>query len=104
VIRPIRVLVIMLGRFGVAARGAVFMVGGMLLVLAAVHVSPQEARGLGGTLRRDFRIGSRALQAHPDSAGCKVNGSLRAQIIESTADRFSARIPVSAGDSPSRLN
>jgi hypothetical protein len=51
VIRPIRVLVIMLGRFGVAARGAVFMVGGMLLVLAAVHVSPQEARGLGGTLR-----------------------------------------------------
>jgi hypothetical protein len=51
VIRPIRVLLIMLGRFGVAARGAVFIVGGMLLVLAAVHVNPQEARGLGGTLR-----------------------------------------------------
>ena len=50
-IRPFRVLVIALGRFGVAARGAVFIVGGALLVLAAVHVNPQEAHGLGGTLR-----------------------------------------------------
>ncbi len=50
-IRPLRVLVIGLGRFGVAARGAVFTVGGVLLVLAAEHVNPQEAHGLGGTLR-----------------------------------------------------
>lgn len=51
VIRPVRVIVIMLGRFGIIARGAVFIVGGMVLVLAAVHVNPKEARGLGGTLR-----------------------------------------------------
>jgi hypothetical protein len=50
-IRPVRALVIALGRFGMAARGAVFIVGGTLLVLAAVHVNPQEAHGLGGTLR-----------------------------------------------------
>ncbi len=50
-IRPIRVIVVMLGRFGLAARGAVFIVGGLLVVLAAVHVSPKEAHGLGGTLR-----------------------------------------------------
>ncbi len=50
-IRPIRVIVILLGRFGVAARGAVFIAGGTLLVLAAMHVNPKEARGLGGTLR-----------------------------------------------------
>ncbi len=50
-IRPIQVIVILLGRFGVAARGAVFIAGGTLLVLAGVHVNPKEARGLGGTLR-----------------------------------------------------
>jgi hypothetical protein len=48
---PFRVLVTALGRFGIAVRGAVFIVGGMLLVLAAAHVNPQEAHGLGGTLR-----------------------------------------------------
>lgn len=48
---PFRVLVTALGRFGLAARGAVFIVGGTLLVLAAAHVNPQEAHGLGGTLR-----------------------------------------------------
>ncbi len=49
--RPVQVIVIVLGRFGIIARGAVFIVGGVLLVLAAVHVNPKEARGLGGTLR-----------------------------------------------------
>ena len=49
--QPYRLLVISLGRFGTAARGAVFIVGGALFVLAAVHVNPQEAHGLGGTLR-----------------------------------------------------
>ena len=49
--RPIRVLVIILGRIGMAARGAVLIAGGMLLLLAVVHVNPQEAHGLGGTLR-----------------------------------------------------
>jgi hypothetical protein len=48
---PIRIIVMALGRFGVAARGSVFVVGGTLLVLAAVHVNPREAHGVGGTLR-----------------------------------------------------
>lgn len=50
-IRPLRVIVILLGRFGVAARGIVFATGGTLLVLAAMHLNPNEARGLEGTLR-----------------------------------------------------
>ena len=49
---PFRLLVIALGRFGVAVRGAVFIVGGMLLLLAAEHMNPQEVHGLGGTLRK----------------------------------------------------
>jgi uncharacterized protein DUF1206 len=49
--RTIRVIAILLGRFGVAARGVVFIAGGTLFVLAAMHVNPNEARGLGGTLR-----------------------------------------------------
>ena len=49
--RPIKIMIIMLGRFGVAARGAVLMAAGTLFVLAVVHVNPQEAHGLGGTLR-----------------------------------------------------
>ena len=50
-VRPARAFVMALGRFGIAARGAVFIVGGALVFLAAVHVNPGEAHGLGGVLR-----------------------------------------------------
>lgn len=39
------------GRFGMAARGVVFGIIGIFLVLAALHTNPSEARGLGGALR-----------------------------------------------------
>jgi hypothetical protein len=39
-----------LGRLGFAARGVVFGIVGVLLIAAAIHAEPQEARGLGGAL------------------------------------------------------
>jgi hypothetical protein len=39
-----------LGRLGYAARGIVFGIVGALLISAAIHAEPQEARGLGGAL------------------------------------------------------
>ncbi len=50
-VQPARTVVMALGRFGIAARGAVLIVGGTLVVLAGVHVDPGEAHGLGGILR-----------------------------------------------------
>jgi hypothetical protein len=38
-------------RFGMAARGVVFGVIGTLLVLAALHANPGEAKGVGGALQ-----------------------------------------------------
>ena len=38
------------GRFGVAARGVVFVIAGGFLVLAAIRVDEQEVRSLGGAL------------------------------------------------------
>ena len=49
--------VLRLGRFGVAARGVVFVIAGAFLVLAARHGDPTEAAGLPGALE--------ALQAAP---------------------------------------
>jgi hypothetical protein len=46
-----------LGRTGFAARGVVFLIIGIFLVLAAWHSNPQEVRGLSGALR--------ALQGQP---------------------------------------
>jgi hypothetical protein len=39
------------GRIGIAARGIVFGVIGVFLMLAAFHANPNEARGLSGALR-----------------------------------------------------
>jgi hypothetical protein len=39
-----------LGRFGTVARGAIFTVIGMLMVAAALHVSPRGSAGMGGAL------------------------------------------------------
>jgi hypothetical protein len=47
---PAQRWLVVLGRFGVAARGAVFVVVSVFLVLAAWHENPHEARGLGGAL------------------------------------------------------
>jgi Domain of Unknown Function (DUF1206) len=38
------------GRFGVAARGVVFVIAGVFLVLAALRSDEEEVRGLGGAL------------------------------------------------------
>jgi hypothetical protein len=38
------------GRYGVAARGVVFVIAGVFLILAALRADEQEARGLGGAL------------------------------------------------------
>ena len=39
------------GRVGLAARGVVFGVIGIFLIIAALHANPDEARGLSGALR-----------------------------------------------------
>lgn len=39
-----------LGQFGIAARGIVFGIIGIFLMLAALHANAREARGLGGAL------------------------------------------------------
>jgi hypothetical protein len=39
-----------LGRFGLAARGVVFVIGGIFLIRAAMQTNPGAARGLGGAL------------------------------------------------------
>lgn len=39
-----------MGQFGIAARGVVFSIIGIFLVLAALHANANEARGLGGAL------------------------------------------------------
>ncbi len=41
---------VMMGRLGIAARGVVFTIIGGLLVMAAYHEKPSEAKGLGGAL------------------------------------------------------
>jgi hypothetical protein len=46
-----RKLVIQLGRFGRIARGAAFMLVGILIVVAAVTYDPNKAQGLDGALR-----------------------------------------------------
>ena len=43
--------VVRLGRFGLAARGVVFLIIGYFLVRAALHFEPREAQGLAGALR-----------------------------------------------------
>jgi Domain of Unknown Function (DUF1206) len=49
--RLLRATVIALGRFGLAARGVVFCVGGATLIAAAIQRNPWRVRALGGTLR-----------------------------------------------------
>ena len=39
-----------LGQFGIGARGGVFAIIGIFLVLAAIHANANEARGVGGVL------------------------------------------------------
>src|SRR6267378_1041611 len=48
---PIRAIVMGLGRFGLVARGVVLGLAGLFLVLAAMRLRPEDAQGLGGTLR-----------------------------------------------------
>lgn len=43
-----------LGRFGIAARGVVFVIAGVFVVLAALRVDEREVRGLGGALAALF--------------------------------------------------
>jgi hypothetical protein len=53
----VRRWIVPLGRFGLTARGLVFVIVGVFLVIAAVQADPGQARGLGGALR--------ALQVQP---------------------------------------
>jgi hypothetical protein len=55
--RPTRRWVTPFGRIGSAARGVVFALAGSFLVISAIDASPEEARGLAGSLR--------VLQAQP---------------------------------------
>lgn len=43
--------IIRISRFGIAARGVVFLIIGFFLLVAALQHDPSEARGLGGVLR-----------------------------------------------------
>ena len=47
----IRAIVMGLGRFGLVARGVVLGLAGLFLVFAAIELRPEDAQGLGGTLR-----------------------------------------------------
>ena len=42
----------LMGRWGFAARGLVFNTIGVLLIIAALHFDPSQAKGLGGALRQ----------------------------------------------------
>jgi hypothetical protein len=42
---------VVVSRFGIAARGVVFVVIGVALVIAALHANPDEAKGFGGALQ-----------------------------------------------------
>jgi hypothetical protein len=42
---------IVVSRFGIGARGVVFIVIGIALVFAALHANPREAKGVGGALK-----------------------------------------------------
>jgi hypothetical protein len=42
---------IQVGRVGLTARGVVFGIMGIFLLLAAIHANPNEARGLSGALQ-----------------------------------------------------
>lgn len=46
-----RMWIIRLSRFGIAARGVVFVIIGYFLTRAALHRAPSEAKGVGGALR-----------------------------------------------------
>ncbi|HEV8436583.1 MAG TPA: DUF1206 domain-containing protein [Methylomirabilota bacterium] len=58
-----RAAIMGLGRFGLVARGLVLSLTGLLLIAAALELSPERARGLGGTFRviQDQRYGSAIL-------------------------------------------
>jgi hypothetical protein len=43
--------VVQIGRFGIAARGVVFGIIGLFLIVAALRHNPGEAKGLGGALQ-----------------------------------------------------
>ncbi len=60
-----RVVILVLGRLGLAARGVVFGAGGLLLGWAALQNRPWDARGVGGTLRalQSMPLGSALLAA-----------------------------------------
>ncbi|MDJ0734961.1 MAG: DUF1206 domain-containing protein [Nostocaceae cyanobacterium] len=45
-----RIWVVRIGKFGIAARGFVFMVIGFFLIQAAIQLNPNEAKGVGGAL------------------------------------------------------
>src|SRR5207237_7139348 len=64
---PVRHGVMTIGRLGFAARAVVLALGGAFLILAALEWRPEEARGLGGTLRaiQYARYGSALLAALP---------------------------------------
>ncbi|TDC43152.1 DUF1206 domain-containing protein [Micromonospora sp. KC213] len=49
--RKTRTLSRRLGMAGYSARGAVFAIAGLLIVVAAVHYDPEKSRGLDGALR-----------------------------------------------------
>ena len=42
---------IVVSRFGIGARGVIFVVIGIALVFAALHADPREAKGVGGALK-----------------------------------------------------
>lgn len=50
-----RAWVLRFGKFGIAARGVVFVVAGVFLIIAALRSDPAEARGLDGVLLALFR-------------------------------------------------
>lgn len=45
-----RRMIVQVSRFGIASRGVVFGIIGMMFFAAAVHHDPGQARGLGGAL------------------------------------------------------
>jgi hypothetical protein len=90
----IRAIVMGLGRFGLVARGVVLGLAGLFLVLAAIRLRPEDAQGLGGTLRTIQYQHGRTVAAGHHRAGVHLQRHPGARSRPVSADPNHLKRPV----------